>query len=161
MTRPTILPTLFTLTLVALAVGCGPTVQLQLPERFVMLTDDANLARGRYEVRATTPDGVVVGVQSLEHRVDGSLAFWTEAITRRVRDQQGYALVSEEDVRSASGESGHLMRFARDLDGHGYKYSIALFVTPDRIYLVEAGGRTVAYDALESGIEEAINQMRL
>ena len=109
----------------------------------------------------TTPDGVVVGVQSLEHRVDGSLAFWTEAITRRVRDQQGYALVSEEDVRSASGESGHLMRFARDLDGHGYKYSIALFVTPDRIYLVEAGGRTVAYDALESGIEEAINQMRL
>jgi len=157
MTRSTI----FTALLLSFASACGPSVGLTLPERFVTLTDDADVDRGRYEVRATTPDGVVVGVMSLEHKVDGSLAFWTEAITRRVRDQQGYALVSEADMTAGAGEAGHIMRFARDLDGHAYRYSIALFVTPDRIYVVEAGGRSAAYAELEEGIEGAIDQMRL
>ncbi len=152
---------IFTALVLSLASACGPTVSISLPERFVTLTDSSEVDHGRYELRATTPDGVVVGVTSLEHHVDGSLVFWSEAVTRRIRDQQGYALVSEGDISAGTGEAGHLMRFARDLDGHSYKYSIALFVTPDRIYIVEAGGRTTAYDELEEGIEEAIAGMRL
>ena len=157
MTRAVAL-TLLTLGLLS---ACGPSIEMTLPERFVALTDDPAVNRGRYQYRATTPDGVVVGVMSLEHRVDGSLAFWSEAITRRIRDQQGYALLSEGDVSAARGEAGHIMRFGRDIDGHTYRYTIALFVTPDRIYVVEAGGRDAAYAELEEGIEGALSTLRL
>lgn len=144
--------------LVLLTSACGPSVQLNLPERFVTLAEDP-VGQERYALRATTPDGVVVGVQALEHRVDGSLAFWQEALTRRVRDQQGYALLSDASIEAGSGEVGHLLRFGRDLDGHTYRYTIAVFVTPSRIYLVEAGGREEAYAALEPGIESSIAAM--
>lgn len=154
--------TRITLVLVALvAVGCGPGFELTLPDRFVDLTDDPDVTRGHFDMRATTPDGVVVGVQALDHRVDGSLTFWAEAVTRRIRDHQGYALISEEDITAASGERGHLMRFGRDLDGHSYRYTIALFVTPEHIFVIEAGGREEAFMALEEGIERSIRAMRL
>jgi len=146
---------------IALAAGCGPGFELTLPDRFVDLTDDPDVRRGHFHMRATTPDGVVVGVQELDHRVDGSLVFWSEAVTRRVRDHQGYALLAEEDITSGTGERGHLMRFGRDLEGHAYRYTVALFVTPDRIVVVEAGGREEPYEALEEGIERSIRAMRL
>ena len=103
--------------LAILAGGCGPSFTLQLPDRFVNLTDDPEHGDDRFDLRATTPDGVVVGVQALDHHVNGTLVFWSEAVTRRLRDQQGYALLSEDDVTAATGEAGHLMRFGRDLDG--------------------------------------------
>jgi hypothetical protein len=141
--------------------ACGPGFTLQLPDRFVNLTDDPDHADEQFGLRATTPDGVVVGVQRLDHRVNGTLVFWSEAVTRRLRDGQGYALLSEDDVTAATGEAGHLMRFGRDLDGHAYRYTVALFVTPSHIFVVEAGGRDEAYTALEAGIEGSIRAMRL
>lgn len=147
--------------LAILASGCGPGFTLQLPDRFVNLTDDPAHTDEQFGLRATTPDGVVVGVQRLEHRVNGTLVFWSEAVTRRLRDGQGYALLSEGDVTAATGEAGHIMRFGRDLDGHAYRYTVALFVTPSHIFVVEAGGREEAYEALESGIESSIHGMRL
>ncbi|MEZ4336981.1 MAG: serine/threonine protein kinase [Sandaracinaceae bacterium] len=146
--------------LLALA-GCGPGFTLQLPERFVSLTDDPDLRDERYDMRATTSDGVVVGVQRLDHRVNGALTFWSEAVTNRMRDQQGYALLGEDDLTAATGQRGHLMRFARDVEGHAYRYTIALFVTDDHIFVVEAGGREEAYTALEEDIERSIRAMRL
>lgn len=154
----TVLP--IAVALAALA-GCGPTFTLQLPDRFVNLTDDPDHRDEMYDLRATTPDGVVVGVQQLDHRVDGSLTFWSEAVTRRMRDQQGYALLGEDDVTAASGQRGHLMRFGRDLEGHAYRYTVALFVTESHIYVVEAGGREEAFAALEEDIERSIRAMRL
>lgn len=140
------------------AVGCGPSFQLQLPERFVALNDSAG--RGGYELRATTPDGVVVGVEVIPNEVHGSLEFWREAVLRRVRDQQGYELLAEEETRAANGQTGALLRFGRDLNGHPYRYTTALFVTPSAIWLIEAGGREEPYAALEPSIERSIAAMR-
>jgi len=148
-------------TLLSTLAGCGPQFDLSLPERFVVLAEDDRGRRAHYEMRATTPDGVVVGVKALEHRVEGSLAFWTEAVTRRLRDQRGYELLSEEDVRSASGVEGHLMRFGRDLGGHSYRYTMAVFVTESRIWIVEAGGREEPFSALEADVERSIAAMRM
>ncbi|MGE0789609.1 MAG: hypothetical protein AB7S26_28310 [Sandaracinaceae bacterium] len=142
-------------------VGCGPGFAMNLPDRFADLTRDPDVHDQRYGLRATTPDGVVLGVQRLDHHVDGSLTFWSEAVTRRLRDQQGYALLGEEDITAASGQTGHLMRFGRDLEGHAYRYTIALYVTPSHILLVEAGGREEAFQALETDIETSIRGMRM
>jgi hypothetical protein len=145
--------------LAILAAGCGPGFAMNLPDRFVELTPENG--RGTYELRATTPDGVVVGVEVIENREQGGLAFWKEAILRRLRDQQGYALLSQAGVRAANGQRGHLMRFGRDLNGHAYRYTLAIFAseaTP--IFLVEAGGREQAFTPLEQQIETSIRRMQ-
>ncbi len=147
------------LALAALALaGCGPGFELTLPPRFVTLADSAG--RGSYEMRATTPDGVVVGVEVIANEVHGTLEFWQEAMLRRLRDQQGYELLAEEEIRAAHGQNGALMRFGRDLNGHAYRYTTAVFVTPSAIYLIEAGGREEPYAALEGEIERSIAAMR-
>jgi hypothetical protein len=139
----------------ALLAGCAPSFELTLPDRFVELRDGSG--RGSYELRATTPDGVVVGLEVIDNDHHGPLDFWTDAARRRVRDQQGYALLSEAEIEAANGQSGHIMRFGRDLNGHTYRYTMALFVTEDRIWLIEAGGREEAYTAVESQIETSIS----
>jgi hypothetical protein len=142
-----------------LIAGCGPGFSLSLPDRFVELSEQSN--RGQYELRATTPDGVVVGVEVIDNRDRGSLEFYQEAILRRMRDQQGYALLSEEEIHAASGQPGHLMRFGRDLNGRSYRYTLAVFASESSsIYLVEAGGREEQYTALEAQIETSISAMR-
>ncbi len=140
--------------------ACAPSFTLPLPERFVAL-EDQDRNEPPYRLRATTPDGVVLSVRTLDNDVDGSPAFGTEAVTRRVRDQLGYVLLAEEELTAASGQPGTLLRFGRDLEGHGYRYLLALFVTKDTLYLVEAGGRDEAYAAQEEALEAAIRSFRL
>jgi hypothetical protein len=144
--------------LVLCLAGCGPGFHLALPDRFVELSPESG--RGSYELRATTPDGVIVGVEVIENREHGRLEFWKEAVLRRLRDQQGYALLSEEGIRAASGQEGHLMRFGRDLNGHSYRYTLAIFASESSpIFLVEAGGREETYTPLETDIETSIRRM--
>lgn len=140
--------------------GCAPSFAFELPERFVVLEDAGDEATG-YAQRATTPDGVVVGLRALDHRVDGTLAFWSEAIVRQLRDHRGYAVLAEEDIHAASGEAGRLVRLGRDLDGHAYRYTIAVFVTDDHLWVADAGGREEAYLALEPDVERAIAALEL
>lgn len=137
--------------------GCAPSFQLALPSRFVELQD---ASRGSYELRATTTDGVVVGVDVIPNREHATLEFWSDASRRSLRDGQGYELLSEATIDAASGQHGQLMRFGRDLSGHAYRYTLALFVTPDAIWVIEAGGRAEAYTTAESDIEQSISRMR-
>ncbi len=138
--------------------ACGPSYQLTLPSRFVALQDDS--ARGSYELRATTTDGVVMGLDVIPNREHATLEFWSDAAKRSVRDGQGYELLSEADMEAASGQPGHVMRFARDLSGHSYRYTMVLFVTPDALWLIEAGGREEAYAAAEHDVEASVAAMR-
>lgn len=141
--------------------GCGPSFQLTLPERFVVLEDTGSEATSGCVQRATTPDGVVVGLRALEHRVEGTLAFWSEAVVRQLRDHDGYAVLGEEDIEAAHGQPGRLVRLGRDLDGHAYRYTVAVFVTDDHIWIADAGGREELYVALEPEVERAFAQLEL
>lgn len=141
--------------------GCAPSFNLPLPERFVVLEGTGNDATAGFVQRATTPDGVVVGLRALDHRVEGTLAFWSEAVVRQLRDQRGYAVLGEEDIHAAGGQPGHLVRFGRDLDGHSYRYTVAVFVTDDHVWIADAGGREESYAALELDVERAIAQLEL
>ncbi|MCC6876565.1 MAG: hypothetical protein IT378_19840 [Sandaracinaceae bacterium] len=150
MSRASLLATALALT------ACGPSYQLTLPEQFVQLQE----GRGTYQMRATTTDGVVVGLDVIPNREHASPTFWVDAARRAVRDGQGYALLGEDAIDAASGQHGQILRFGRDLNGHAYRYTIVLFVTPDAIWLIEAGGREAAYTAVESEIEASIRAMR-
>lgn len=141
--------------------GCAPSFQLPLPGRFVVLEGTGNDATAGYVQRATTPDGVVVGLRAIDHRVEGTLAFWSEAVVRQLRDSRGYAVLGEEEIHAARGQPGHLVRFGRDLDGHSYRYTVAVFVTEDYVWIADAGGREEQYTALEPDVERAIAQLEL
>ena len=148
------------LLLVSVGVGCAPSYLIPLPDRFATLREDRVGERNGYRFRATTPDGVVVAVKHLDREADGALEFWSEAVSSQLREGHGYALLGDEDIAVASGETGHLMRFGRDLEGHTYRFTVVVFVFEDHLVLVEAGGREVPYGVLESDIEASIRRMR-
>ena len=147
--------------LTVLAGGCGAQFDLTLTDRFVVLEEDDDYRSVEYELHATSVDGVVVGVRRVEHDVEGTLTFWSEAVRRRLRDGEGYALLGEDEIQAASGEKGQLLRFGRELEGHQYRYTLALFVTGDHLWLVEAGGREEAFTAAEADIERALKSFRV
>ena len=146
------------LTLVA---GCGGRhFALTAPGNFIELDPRVQESYG-YRYRATTADGVVIGVREIENERHGSPAFWLDAIRNSLRREGGYALLEESDVHAATGESGHTLRFGRDEDADPYTYWLTLFVTNDRIYLIEAGGRRETFAAAQADVEAAIAAFRI
>lgn len=117
-----------------LAGGCHD-FEAATPQGFVELEDQE-----AYDYRATTADGVVIGVRALDHQPKGELAFWTSAIERQLREQSGYALLETRDVKTAQGLAGKQLRFGHDEGQRPHLYYVTLFVTEKKIYLIEAGG---------------------
>lgn len=145
--------------LIALS-GCGASFELTPPDSFVRLEDDQQEADG-YELRAVSNDGVVIAMQVVEHRVTGTLTFWSEAVLRRLRDQAGYGLLSADDVQAATGQAGRILRLGRDLNGRVYRYTVVVYVTDASIFIAEAGGPEEAFVAVEADVEAALRGVRL
>ena len=78
-----------------------------------------------------------------------------------LRMHGGYALLEEVEVKAASNEAGKQLRFGRDEDGQTFLYWITLFVTPHRVYVIEAGGRKDRFEAAAAGVEAALASIRL
>ncbi|MBX7191383.1 MAG: serine/threonine protein kinase [Sandaracinaceae bacterium] len=150
----------FTLAAALALAGCGHHFQIHTPDRFVELEPGAQERMG-FAYRATSANGAVLAVREIDNDRHASAEFWVEAVRNRVRRAGGYALLSESEVRSADGRTGHQMRFGRDEGQHPYAYWVTLFVTPDRIFVVEAGGRREPFEAEQASIEQAIGALRL
>ena len=132
--------------LAALALaGCGRPFDVETPHGFVELD-----AQGpAYDYRATTPDGVVLGVRAIDADGRGDVAFWEQAVTLQLRDVSGYALLGTRDVRSADGSGGRRLTFGHDENGKPFLYTVAVFVAQDRVFLLEAGGARAAVERFE------------
>lgn len=115
---------------------------MQTPASMVELDESRYSA---YTYRATTPDGVVLATRVLRQGEgreipEGTLEFWADALRLRMRSGSAYALLAEEEVRSANGSPGLLLRFGRDLGDRTYVYNIALFEGDRFLHVVEFGG---------------------
>jgi len=137
--------------------ACGSSVTMQAPDDFVVLDDDY----GPYDLRATSAHGVVLAAREVPNDPQGSLDFWVDAIKNRLRTMGGYALIDEADVTAGSGQPGKRLRFGRDEGGQTHQYWLAVFVTDDSIYLVEAGGRQELFEEAEERIAQAIASAQL
>jgi hypothetical protein len=120
----------------ALSTGCGsrPFVPTT-PAGFVDLGDKYD----DFEYRATTADGVVLAARAFPNEPKGPLEFWSRTLERRMRETGGYALVNKRDV-NARGMQGVHFTFGHDEGKEPYMYEIALFVSNDKIFVLEAGG---------------------
>lgn len=120
-----------------LGTACGRPFDVNTPNGFVELADQ----QPEYDYRATTADGVVVAARAVEVDDRGTLAFWEEAVTLRLRDVGGYALLDKSDIRSEDGTPGKRLSFGHDEDGKPYAYLVTLFRAQGRLFILEAGGR--------------------
>lgn len=131
--------------------SCRPFVPAT-PPGFVELED-------RYswnEYRATTADGVVIGIRAFDNEPKGELAFWVRAIENRMRDAGGYALLEKKDVKNRGGLTGTELRFGHDEGDEPYLYRVSIFVDEKRVFLVEAGGSKVQMERQAEQIDWSI-----
>jgi len=125
-----------TLALSALT-ACGRPFEINTPSTFVELEEQAP----EYDYRATSPEGVVLAVRAIDVEEKGTIGFWEKAVTLRMRDVGGYALLGASDIQSSDGTKGRQLRFGHDEDGKPYGYVVSLFMAQDRLFVLEAGGR--------------------
>lgn len=133
--------------------ACGPSARLRTPDGFAVLEDQKE-----YLYRSTSAEGVVLAIRVEANKPRGNLEFWADALDRQLR-RNGYAADGKTlDVRAASGQPGREMRYTREEGGRTYRFWLAVFVTEDRVWMIEAGGdearlkgRTA--DAIQRAIE--------
>jgi hypothetical protein len=139
------------------AVACGPSFEMGTPPGFVEIENDWDA----YDYRATSADGLVMAVRELEHDPEGEPEFWLTAIKNRMRERAGYALLEEKPVQSADGVKGTQLRFGHDSEaGKPHLYYLTVFVTPDSIYLLEAGGTKELMTAGQAKVDAAVREFR-
>ena len=150
MKRSTISSSLLLLGAAMLAAACGPSFVLSTPPGFIELEEKYS----HYDYRATTADGVVIAAREIDNDRHGELGFWVRAIENRIRERGGYALLESKAVKSADGVEGRQLRFGHDDQaGAGgspqagstsgarpHLYYLTIFVTEDKIFVLEAGG---------------------
>jgi len=148
-----------TVLLIAVAASlwaCGRPFDVKTSARFVELEEES-----AYDYRATTADGVVVGIRAVEIDPDrgGNLTFWVEAVEQRMRRIGGYALLGKSDVR-AGKLHGKQIRFGRDEGDRPYRYNVTLFIDDDYLYVVEAGGAQEAFEHAQADVQRLIGTLR-
>lgn len=130
--------------------GCH-SFEAKTPAEFVELEGSS------YDYRAASSDGVVLAARALKNSPKGTLAFYTDVTRRKLREGEGYALIEEREVTAKSGEKGNMLRFGRDHGGTPHTYIVTLFVTNDRIFVLEAGGTKTDVDAHAAQIDASVS----
>ena len=137
------------------AVGCGRPFVPATPTSFVELDSKYT----EYEYRATTADGLVIGIQVVKHKPRGELAFWERAVENQLRMRGGYALLDKRDVQNRNGIRGRQLRFGHDEAGKPHLYYVTIYPTKRRLFIVEAGGTKEQMETNAALIEQAVTQL--
>ncbi|HSO00691.1 MAG TPA: hypothetical protein VLS89_20505 [Candidatus Nanopelagicales bacterium] len=138
--------------LAGVSAGCGLPYTPATPPGFVELED-------RYEDdewRATTAEGVVLGIRAFDNEPKGDLGFWSKVVESRMRESGGYALLEKRDMKSRSGLPGLQMRFGHDEGRTPHLYYLTLFVDDDLVYLLEAGGTKAEVERQQAQIDWSV-----
>lgn len=136
--------------------ACGKPFDVKAAPGFVALE-----YQSEFDWRATTPEGVVVGIRVVEDEDRGDLAFWTQAVTLQLRDVSGYALLESADTQSADGTKGRLLKFGHDEDDKPYVYWVAIFPAQGRLFLVEAGGAKPLFERAKPSVEWTMKSVQV
>jgi hypothetical protein len=143
--------------LLALAACGGRPFQVKTAPGFVELSDQGPT----YAYRAIAPEGVAVAVRVIRATGGGDLSFWADAVTLRMREASGYALLRTEDVRSADGTPGKEIDFGHDEEEKPFEYRVRLFLAGDRLYVIESGGAKEPMDRYRASVDSMLSSVRI
>ncbi len=139
------------LALALLLAACGHKpkrpFELATPAGFVELPRQSD-----FDYRASTVDGVVLGVSALRHDPKADVGFWADATLRRLRLRNGYALLEQRAVQ-VGGREARQLRFGHDEAGTPHIYWITLVTTDDHLFLLEAGGASAVFQSRAPVVE--------
>ena len=144
------------LAVAAASAGCMAGT-MTLPPDFVKVQD-----RGAdsYAVRGISADGVMVALSRQENPPNGTLAFWTEAVTNQMVSGRGYKAAGSEPIASAENVPGRLLTFTTEKQGAAFTYMAAVFVKGNDILIAEAGGRTDVVEPKLADIQKAFRSVK-
>jgi hypothetical protein len=114
-----------------------------------------------YAYRAIAPEGVAVAVRVVAAKGGGDLSFWADAVTLRMRQESGYALLKTSDVRSLDGTPGKELDFGHDEEQKPYEYRVRIFVVKDRLFLVETGGAKEPMARYRASVDAMLASVRV
>jgi hypothetical protein len=139
--------------LLALA-ACGRPYAAATPDGFVEL-DEERYDESVHEYRASTADGVVIGIRAYENDPQVDLALAVRALENRVRLGQGYALLEKTEATARDGTKGVSLRFGHDEPAGPHLYTVTIFVTDDWVYILESGGKKDVVDKAQASLDWA------
>lgn len=144
------------------AVGCASKpYEPTTPDGFVELTDGARTYdSSAYEYRASTADGVVLGVRAYKNEPKVGLTVAVQALESRVRQGEGYALLGKKDITLGDGTKGVALDFGHDEANNPHLYKVCVFVTQEHVYIVEAGGKKELVEKEKAAIDSFIASLK-
>jgi hypothetical protein len=136
--------------------GCGRPYEIATPAGFVDLEDAYD--DGDDEYRATTADGVVIGVRAFDNEPTAERSFLVRAIENQLRLGRGYALLDEREVTAKNGMKGTQLRFGHDEMTGPHLYVLTVFTDEDHVWLHEATGKKELVERAEASIAWSVAQ---
>jgi hypothetical protein len=136
--------------------ACGKPFDVKTAPGFVALE-----GQSQHEYRATTPEGVVMGVRVVDDENRGDLTFWTQALVLQLRDSSGYALLDQKDIKSRDGTPGRRLAFAHDESGTPYTYWVTIYLAQGRLFVVEAGGENATFERAKPNVEWMMQSVKV
>ena len=133
-------------------VGCKHAVA-NLPQGFAPYASGAPWQ----DFRAVSADGVVFRVRETPNEPVAELAFWKEALKKRMLEA-GYTFLSERDIKAAGGEPGYLIELTAPLGDRDYVYLIGVFRNRSHLIIAEAGGDVVTLEKRKKDIVSAMEK---
>ncbi|MDH4319509.1 MAG: hypothetical protein OEV64_14060 [Desulfobulbaceae bacterium] len=118
--------------------GCSYSLpkEQNIPEGFAPYADSKI-------VRAVSSDGVMYRIRREKNEPFAELAFWKEALKKRMVDA-GYTFMKDEDIDMGK-RPGYLLELAAPLGTQDYTYLIALCLQDDQLVIVEAAGEMTSF----------------
>jgi len=131
--------------------GCASSAHVDTPENFAELEHGDD-----FDYRATSANGVVIGVRVEKNDPRGNLDFWVSALDAKL-EKSGYVRQGDKPEKVAAPSlDGARLKFERTKDGRPHAYWVTVFVHGDELLLVEAAGDTAFFTKdIEKKIDEA------
>jgi hypothetical protein len=140
----------------ALLVALSGCATIDVPDGYVKLREPAP-----YSLKAVSADGRVLALRSRPNEsAQADLAFWSQAVEHQKVQLDGLKLVGREEIRSERGLAGTLFTFELGTGQARLLHLIALYVTPQRIYTVEAAGPAPLIEEQRDTLLAALRSLR-
>lgn len=129
--------------------GCGPHYRMDAPQEFV------KYQRGHGRFAWTTADGVRVKARDVKNDPKADLPFWTDALKRHL-NARGYVQKSDTCFDTQTGRKACTVEWLVPRGNEDWVFGVTVFVTGDRVTLVEAAGPFARYRAVEPQLVVAL-----
>ncbi len=149
------LPIIIAVAFASLASGC---ISFTPPDRFLVVD------KGFDELKAITPEESKLWIRDFDDDDQGGLAFWHDALRTDLKDNRGYLVVSEADVKDGGGTPGKEMVVESTVNGRTFRELLSLFVYggvfSDTIRVVEYVAEKPTFDKEVDGVRKSVGTLK-